>query len=222
MVFQRSPVSAFASATYVSESRQKDSFSGRLTFVMEFICIDVETANDDPGSICQIGVVSFCDGHAVEFWQSQVQPETVFLPANSRLHGINAQTVISAPLWPKIHEELENRIVGRIVASHTYFDQTAIHSASQRYGLKTFEVRCWVDTCALARECWPHLRSYKLAHLARCFHIRFQAHDALEDARCAGEVLLHCARVHGMSCKALLDQQEAAWKYRKDFFARGY
>jgi DNA polymerase-3 subunit epsilon len=49
--------------------------------------------------------------------------------------------------------------------------------------------RKWIDTCWLARAAWPHLSNHKLPTLARSFGIAYKAHDALEDARVAGEVL---------------------------------
>ena len=47
----------------------------------------------------------------------------------------------------------------------------------------------WIDTCWLSRYAWPHLSNHKLPTLARSFGIAYKAHDALEDARVAGEVL---------------------------------
>ena len=37
---------------------------------MRFIALDVETANPDMSSICQIGIVHFEDGKPVETWSS--------------------------------------------------------------------------------------------------------------------------------------------------------
>ena len=41
---------------------------------MKFISLDVETANPDMSSICQVGIVHFEDGKPVETWSSLVDP----------------------------------------------------------------------------------------------------------------------------------------------------
>ena len=45
---------------------------------MNFTSIDVETANADLSSICQIGVVKFVDGTIVDKWSTLVDPEDEF------------------------------------------------------------------------------------------------------------------------------------------------
>jgi DNA polymerase-3 subunit epsilon len=58
-----------------------------------------------------------------------------------------------------------------------------------RAGVPAVPYAKWIDTCWLARRAWPHLPNHKLPTLARSFGIIYKAHDALEDARVAGEVL---------------------------------
>jgi DNA polymerase-3 subunit epsilon len=62
----------------------------------------------------------------------------------------------------------------------------------------------WIDTCWLARCAWPHLPNHKLPTLARSFRIAYRAHDALEDARVAGEVLALALRARQMTIGELL------------------
>jgi len=62
-----------------------------------FAALDVETANADFGSICQIGIVTFNDGTVTDIWQSLVDPEDDFDPVNVSIHGIDADRVAGAP-----------------------------------------------------------------------------------------------------------------------------
>jgi DNA polymerase-3 subunit epsilon len=78
---------------------------------------------------------------------------------------------------------------GAAVASHTDFDRSALSRACVRAGVPAVPYAKWIDTCWLARRAWPHLPNHKLPTLARRFGIIYKAHDALEDARVAGEVL---------------------------------
>ena len=56
---------------------------------MYFVVIDVETANPDPSSICQVGVASFREGQLHGSWESLVNPEDYFDGINLAIHGID-------------------------------------------------------------------------------------------------------------------------------------
>ena len=63
---------------------------GRL---MDFVALDVETANSDLASICQIGLVDFRDGHMVKSWEWLIDPEDYFDEINVSIHGIDETAV---------------------------------------------------------------------------------------------------------------------------------
>jgi DNA polymerase-3 subunit epsilon len=45
---------------------------------MQFVAIDVETANPDFASICQIGLARFKDGQLVDTWEALIDPDDYF------------------------------------------------------------------------------------------------------------------------------------------------
>lgn len=45
---------------------------------MDFVAIDVETANPDMSSICQIGVAVYQNGQIIEEWKTYIDPEDYF------------------------------------------------------------------------------------------------------------------------------------------------
>ncbi len=49
---------------------------------LTFVAIDVETANPDQASICQIGAVAVQDGEIADTLDVLVDPETYFDPWN--------------------------------------------------------------------------------------------------------------------------------------------
>ncbi len=81
-----------------------------------FIAVDVETANRDRGSICQIGLVCF-NGEGIEWqWSTLVNPECEFEPHNIRIHRITPQHVLDAPKWPAVFDCIADslaRTIGR-------------------------------------------------------------------------------------------------------------
>ena len=60
---------------------------------MEFVAIDVETANADMASICQIGIAQFRDGTLAEEWKTYVDPQDHFDIMNVSIHGIDEDVV---------------------------------------------------------------------------------------------------------------------------------
>jgi len=156
---------------------------------LDYCVVDVETANQARHSICQIGIAVFSGGRMVDGWQSLVNPEADFSFWNIRVHGIRPEMVAQAPTWTQIHGQVEKMLAGAAVASHTYFDQGALDGACLRDGLSPIVPLKWIDTCGLARQAWPELENHKLPTLARHFGIAYQSHDALEDARAAGQIL---------------------------------
>jgi len=64
---------------------------------MDFVVIDVETANADVASICQVGIASFRDGELTDAWVSRVNPEDYFSAVNVSIHGIDNYQVRDAP-----------------------------------------------------------------------------------------------------------------------------
>lgn len=61
---------------------------------MKFVAIDVETANADMSSICQIGIAKFIDNRLDDEWSSLVNPENYFDPMNVFIHGITENRII--------------------------------------------------------------------------------------------------------------------------------
>jgi len=125
----------------------------------------------------------------VDGWQSLVNPAVEFSKINIRIHGITPDTVARAPLWSEVYSKVESLLLGAMVASHTDFDLTALSNACSQNGIPLVKYKKWIDTCRLARGAWPDLPNHKLVTLADHFGIEHKAHDALEDARAAGEVL---------------------------------
>ena len=174
---------------------------------MKFVAIDVETANQDVGTICQIGVVTFDKGHVLESWQTLVNPEAYFDPFNLAIHGITEPSVRQAPIFPEIFEELHYRLARQVVVSHTSFDKTALTRVSEKYDLPA--IRCsWLDSARVVRHTWPQFsrRGYGLKNIAQWLGIEFDHHNAAEDARAAGLVVVEAMKKTGVEIAELLKQ----------------
>ena len=162
---------------------------------MQFVAIDVETANADMGSICQIGLARFVDGQLVEEWSTLVDPEDYFDDVNISVHGIEARMVKGQPKLPQIADRLRSTLEGTVSVCHTHFDRVAIGRAYGKYNLSPV-FTTWLDSARVVRRTWKELawKGYGLANVCRKIGYQFQHHDALEDAKAAGFVLLAALR----------------------------
>ncbi len=163
-----------------------------------FNTIDVETANADRSSICQIGIVHVRNGEIIDKWQTLVNPGVWFDHFNTKIHGIKDQDVMDSPIMPEIRDELRQRLRGSYLVSHTNFDQIAFERAMNKYNLEQLQVK-WVDSAKIARQVWPKLfdKKYKLNHIAESLGFNFKHHDALEDARVCADIVLRALSESG-------------------------
>lgn len=172
---------------------------------MNFVVIDVETANPNFASICQIGLAPFRDGMPESPQKWLVNPQDYFDPINVSIHGIDEDSVRHAPKWPEVYAAVMPFLAGNIVASHTAFDRAAIKQACGTWNVSACQCR-WLDTARVVRRAWPQFSrsGYGLANVAATFGIKYQAHDASEDARCAGEILMLAVGQTGLSVEQWL------------------
>lgn len=175
-----------------------------------FFALDVETANADMESICQVGMVEFQDNKLVNQWGSLVDPEDYFDPFNVSIHGITPEMVENAPTFPVIHrafQEMSKEIDKIIVVTHTPFDQISLRRACQKYGLDELSWG-WLDSARVVRRQWEEFRhsGYNLPNVAKELGIEYKSHDAVEDARAAGEVLIKAIEESGLSLDIWLDK----------------
>ena len=178
-----------------------------------FWALDVETANADRSSICQIGAVEFVLGKPQRTISSLIDPEAEFNGMNVSIHGIDAARVAGAPVFGGIYPVLRDAIGSGFVVTHTAFDRTAVHRACARAGVEPPSWQ-WIDSASCARRAWPDVawRGYGLAALSERLGISFRHHDAAEDARAAGHILVAASLAAGIEvpewisrCRAPID-----------------
>lgn len=176
---------------------------------MSFIAFDVETANEDLASICQIGLASYEGTSLTREWKSYVDPEDDFSGFNISIHGIDESMVAGAPTFARLWDWLNSALAGRVICSHTSFDRTSLKRACAKYHLA--EPACiWLDTARVARRAWPQFAygGYRLKDLAKFLSYSFAHHDALEDAKAAARVLLAAIEQTGLDLQCWLKRVE--------------
>ena len=179
-----------------------------------FFALDVETANNDRASICQVGVACVRPDNSIATWVTLVDPRTdrwVF----SELHGITADMVQGAPTIGEVIEAIDMHLTGRTVYQHSGFDRSAIRAACNKLGRAEPDWD-WQTSVTVARAAWPELKGnggHGLASLKAFLGLEFEHHDAGEDARAAAQVVLLAERWSGSMAKTsddVLDDADTA------------
>lgn len=109
-----------------------------------WVAVDVDTANDWPGSICAVGLTAVERGRITGRFSILVRPPGTgeFTRGPVRSHDVTRQTVQDAPSWPVALEEILAFAGGRpLVAHHAAFVFGAFRAA-----------------CTLTGTPWPALK----------------------------------------------------------------
>jgi DNA polymerase-3 subunit epsilon len=167
---------------------------------MEYVAVDVETANADWASICQVGIAHFDETGVRDSWVSLVDPEDYFDGMNISIHGITEDDVRGQPPFSQVFPEIARRLSGAVVVHHMPFDRVALSRAAARYTLPEIEGR-WLDSARVARRAWEQFatRGYGLRSLTESLGIPLNHHDALSDAIACGTVVARAATESGVS-----------------------
>jgi len=169
---------------------------------MNFIAIDFETANYSRNSACAIGLVKYLDGKKADTFYSLIRPPRLYIrPTFTAIHGLTVEDVKDAPVFSEIWEDKILPFFSHLplAAHNAQFDINVLCSVLEYYEqvIPDFSYFC---TCNLARKCWSELKSHKLTLLAENFGIKYNAHNALDDAETCGKIALLAAEKYKATC----------------------
>lgn len=153
-----------------------------------FTAIDFETAQWNPNSICQVGLVRVEDGEVVQQIDQLVKPpNNSYFYKNIEIHGIKPEDTENAPTFDVVwHNQMKGFIEDQVVVAHSIrFDAGCLRNTLAFYDeiQPQFEERC---TLKIFRR--------GLGYLSKKYKIKLNHHDALSDAHaCAQLYLKHLA-----------------------------
>ena len=143
--------------------------------IRDFIAIDFETANQQPSSVCSVGVVMVHNGLVADSFYSLIQPEPNYYNYwCQRVHGLSQYDTDDAPVFSKVWEQLEEKIADvffsdqqtiddlryqiasiPFVAHNARFDEGCLKAAFKVYQMDYPDYRFY-DTLAAARRHFGH------------------------------------------------------------------
>ncbi len=154
-----------------------------------FTALDFETAQSDPSSICQVGLIRVEDGEVIHQYEQLVRPpKNYYFHKNIEVHHIRPMDTEHAPTFDQIWPEITQYIEGQVVVAHNIqFDANCLRQTLAFYDevQPDFEERC---TRMIYRR--------GLAYLCKKYRIPLDHHNALSDAHaCAQLYLKHLRRL---------------------------
>lgn len=162
------------------------------------VALDFETANERRDSACAVGLAWIEGGAVVRRESCLIRPrELRFSPGNIRVHGILPADVRHRPEFPEAMAEfLPDLSAGLILAHNAPFDLGVLRASLAAYGLAVppFASLCTVQ---IARKVFPDPAGCGLGKVAARLGIRFEHHDAGEDAYACAEIALAAVRERG-------------------------
>ena len=164
-----------------------------------YTVIDVELANFNPSSICQIALQEVLNHQVIFEASSLINPQERFASICVGVHGIQYQDVKKAPTleqyWPTIKDHCLNTV---LVAHNAIFDVSALNASLEKYHIRLDGNIPYLCTMLLAKRLLPERDGksskkallerdsanygFGLAALCSYYHIdMFKHHDAFSD-----------------------------------------
>lgn len=159
----------------------------------DFAAIDFETANEQPSSVCSVGIVVVSGGKVVDSFYSLIHPEPEYYQwFCQRVHGLGPWDTDEAPLFPHVWEKITPMIEGLpLVAHNARFDEGCLKAVHRVYQMD-YPDYSFFDTLAASRRHFGcGLPNHQLQTVAAaCGYDLQRHHHALADAEACAHIAL--------------------------------
>lgn len=150
---------------------------------MKTIAIDFETANEQRGSACSVGLAWIEDGEVVRVEERLIRPKGMrFSSFNIAIHGIRPEHVEDAGEFPEVMDEFIDDFRGATMIAHNAAFDFSVWRACLDLYRQAYPELTYLCSVKMAQKVWPHLGSHKLNVLAQHLGLTFFHHNAAEDA----------------------------------------
>ena len=159
----------------------------------DFAAIDFETANEQPCSVCSVGVVIVRNGEIVELFYSLIHPEPEYYQwFCQRVHGLSEIDTYDAPVFPCVWEKIAPKIKGLpLVAHNARFDEGCLKAVFRVYQMDYPDYTFYDTLTASRRYFGCRLPNHQLQTVARaCDYDLTNHHHALADAEACAYIAM--------------------------------
>lgn len=159
----------------------------------DFAAIDFETANEQPCSVCSVGVVIVRGGRIVDRFYSLIHPEPDYYQwFCRRVHGLGPEDTDDAPVFPAVWAQIAPRIGDLpLVAHNARFDEGCLKAVFRVYRMDYPDYRFHDTLAASRRQFGRLLPNHQLQTVAAaCGYDLTRHHHALADAEACACIAL--------------------------------
>lgn len=153
-------------------------------FFRSFAAIDFETANNNPTSVCSVGVAVVNEGVITARFYSLIQPEpNYYCFWNTKVHGLTKDDTECAPVFPEVWKKIEPLIEGLpLVAHNKQFDEMCLKKVFRVYRMDYPDYRFYC-TYRWSQKLLKDMENYQLQTVAACCgYDMSHHHHAMDDA----------------------------------------
>ena len=159
----------------------------------DYACLDFETANEEPSSVCSVGIVWVKGHEIVDSFYSLIQPEpNYYSPFCQRVHGLGHADTDDAPVFPEVWNQVADRLEGLCICAHnSRFDEGCLRAVMRVYQMDYPDYQ-FVDTLRGSRMYFGHrLPNHQLQTCAAaCGFDLLHHHNALADAEACAYIAM--------------------------------
>ncbi len=156
------------------------------------LCLDVETANTNLSSICQVGIARLSRNGVETVFDSLIDPQQPYARKCVELHRITEKDTSGAPTFGEAYAKLKKLLTDKVVFTWRRFDGQAITAACADIGIEP-PTCIWVDAHPLAYKGNPDLsHAMKLEEVCQYHGISITPHYALSDATATIRIVEKC------------------------------
>ncbi|MEG0365479.1 MAG: exonuclease domain-containing protein [Coprobacillus sp.] len=156
------------------------------------VVFDIEVLNQDPTSICAIGIVELIDKKEVSSYYSLIKPKNLSYDMyRYKVHKIKTKSLLHEKTFIEVWEDIKGYFENAFIVSHDIQgDMLHLRETLKDNNISYPEVYMSC-TNVLAHLIYPELQKYNLKNLSESLGFEFIAHHALEDARACANLLIH-------------------------------
>lgn len=164
-----------------------------MSEMRNFNAIDFETANEQPCSVCSVGVVIVRDYEIVDSFYSLIHPEPEYYQwFCRRVHGLGPEDTEDAPPFPEVWDRIAPLLEGYpLVAHNARFDEGCLKAVHRVYRMD-YPDYLFFDTLAASRKHFGHsIPNHQLQTVAAaCGYNLMSHHHALADAEACARIAI--------------------------------
>jgi DNA polymerase-3 subunit epsilon len=162
---------------------------------LKTIAIDFETANEQRGSACSVGLAWIEDGKVTRVEERLIRPKTMrFSGMNIAIHGIRPEDVEDAGEFPEVMDEFHEDLRGATMIAHNAAFDFSVWRASLDVYRQPYPELSYLCSLKMAQRIWPQLGSHRLNVIADHLALRFKHHNAAEDAAICAAAAIEMAK----------------------------